>query len=188
MIRALAVGLAFLSAPAHGEVTAMKFAPNWEYVADTVMGGVSQGEAAPVRIEGRDATRLTGSVSLENNGGFVQLAFDVADGDTLDATGWTGIALEVFGNGEVYDLRVRTDQLSRPWQSFRASFVAPAQWTRVEIPFSDLTPHRTEASFDPARLRRIGILAIGREMQAEIAVAGVELYRGAGAPPSKLLP
>lgn len=188
MIRALAVGLAFFTAPVRGEETVMKFTPKWEYVADTVMGGVSQGEAAPVRIEGRDATRLTGSVSLENNGGFVQIAFDVADGGNLDATGWTGIALEVFGNNEVYDLRVRTDQLSRPWQSFRASFVAPAHWTRVEIPFSDLTPHRTDVYFDPARVRRIGILAIGREMQAEISVAGIELYRGAGAPPSKLLP
>ncbi|WP_415402091.1 CIA30 family protein [Tateyamaria sp. SN3-11] len=150
--------------------------PDWEYVADTVMGGVSRGRAEAVVVDGRAATRLSGTVSLDNNGGFVQIAFDLADGAVFDASGYSGIALDVRGNGETYDLRLRTDALTRPWHSFRTAFTAPATWTTIRIPFADVTAHRTEASFDPARLRRIGILAIGRKMEADIAVSAVRLY------------
>lgn len=170
----------------------MELSPDWAYVADTVMGGVSRGEITQTVIDGRRATRLTGVVSLDNNGGFVQIAFDLTEtGACLDASAWAGVQLDVYGNGEAYDIRIRTDQIARPWQSFRAAFTAPATWSTVTIPFADLIPHRTEARFDPARLRRIGILAIGREMQADISIASVRFYRssrGAGAPPSKLLP
>ncbi len=151
----------------------MELTPDWEYVADSVMGGVSRGALRAETVDGRDAARLTGTVSLENNGGFIQMAFAAA----ADMSAWTGIELEVFGNGEAYDLRLRTDQLTRPWQSYRATFTAPPAWTTVRIPFGDLVAHRTEAAFDPRRVRRIGVLAIGRAFAADIAVAGVRLYR-----------
>lgn len=151
--------------------------PHWDYVADTVMGGVSTGRATQEVVDGRDAIRLTGAVSLDNNGGFVQIAFDLTAGAVFDASAFAGIALDVRGNGETYDLRLRTDALTRPWQSFQTAFIAPAEWTTIQLPFTAFAPHRTEATFDPARLRRVGILAIGREMQADIAVAGVRLYR-----------
>ena len=151
----------------------MDLSPTWEYVADAVMGGVSQGRLTLETVDGRDAARLTGTVSLDNNGGFLQMAFDAA----ADMSGWTGVEIDVAGNDETYDLRVRTDQLTRPWQSFRTSFTAQREWTSVRIPFADLTPHRTDATFDPRRVRRIGILAIGRVFDADVAVSGVRLYR-----------
>ncbi|GGX51853.1 hypothetical protein GCM10007385_20620 [Tateyamaria omphalii] len=160
---------------AHAET--LDLTPRWEYVADTVMGGVSSGQAVRQVVQGRDAIRLTGSVSLDNNGGFVQIASDLADGAVFDASGYTGIALDVVGNGETYDLRLRTDALTRPWQSFRTEFTAPREWSTHKVPFDTFIAHRTEARFDVRRLRRIGILAIGREMQADIAVSAVRLYR-----------
>ena len=42
------------------------YAINWAYLADTVMGGVSQGSAEFAA----GALRLTGQVSTKNNGGF----------------------------------------------------------------------------------------------------------------------
>lgn len=176
-MRIWALMLALMPMMTQAEDAQMELSPNWEYVADTVMGGVSQGQATVGTVDGRRAIRLTGDVSLDNNGGFVQIAFDLRGGAPFDASGWTGIALDVLGNGVAYDLRLRTDQITRPWQSFRAEFTAPGTWTTVQIPFTDLVPHRTEATFDPASLRRIGILAIGREMRADIAVAAVRLYR-----------
>ncbi|MFK7835868.1 MAG: CIA30 family protein [Sulfitobacter sp.] len=155
----------------------MILTPNWEYVADTVMGGVSAGQIEKTTSQGRAATRLTGSVSLENNGGFVQMAFDLkSDSGTLDASRFTGVEIEVRGNGEVYDVRLRTDELTRPWHSFRTEFTATREWQRLRIPFTDFTPHRTEVTFDPARLRRIGVLAIGRAFQADVSVARVGFY------------
>lgn len=154
----------------------MKLDPDWEYVADQVMGGVSQGSAVREKVGGRDAMRLQGQVSLDNDGGFVQMAFDLGDG-TFDASGFTGLELQVYGNGERYDLRLRTDALARPWQSFRADFAAPPEWTTVRLPFSDFTSHKTDLALDTARLRRIGVLAIGREFQADVSVASIGFYR-----------
>ncbi len=171
----LAVAALLFGIPAHAvaEDTTMDLSPRWEFVADTVMGGVSRGALISDTVDGRKAARLTGTVSLDNNGGFLQMAFDVQ----ADMSSWTGIEIDVRGNGEAYDLRVRTDQLTRPWQSFRATFVAARTWTPVRVPFADLVPHRTDAAFNPERVRRIGILAIGRVFDADIAVSGVRLYR-----------
>lgn len=149
----------------------------WEFVADTVMGGVSTGYLQVETYKGRTATVLRGDVSLDNNGGFVQIAAHLnPNGRAYDASGWDGFELTVCGNTAAYDFRLRTDALTRPWQSFRTDFIAPSAWQTVRLPFAKVTPHKTDATFDNARLRRIGILAIGREMQAEIAVAAVHLY------------
>lgn len=151
----------------------------WEYIADTVMGGISIGGCQVETYKGRTATVLRGDVSLQNNGGFVQIAANLnTDGSCYDASAWDGFELNVCGNNAAYDFRLRTDALSRPWQSFRTNFVAPFKWQTVRLPFANVTPHKTDATFEAARLRRIGILAIGREMRAEIAVAAVYLYRG----------
>jgi hypothetical protein len=150
----------------------------WEFVSDTVMGGVSSGCILKETISGRKATRLTGNVSLENNGGFVQMAFDLNDdGSAFNASSFNAIELDVFGNDEIYDLRLRTTDLTRPWQSYRASFEAPPTWTSVAIPLTDFIPHKTDIQFDQCRLRRIGILAIGRVFKADVAVSSVRFLR-----------
>nr|WP_025057283.1 CIA30 family protein [Sulfitobacter noctilucicola] len=155
----------------------MELSPRWEYVADTVMGGVSTGQIEQVETEGHSATRLTGSVSLDNNGGFVQMAFDLnEDGSTFDASRFIGIEMDVIGNDEAYDLRLRTDQLEKPWHSYRTDFFSKSELQTVRIPFSQIEPHRTDIPFDAARLRRIGILAIGREFEADVAVTGIRFY------------
>ncbi|MGY9036652.1 MAG: CIA30 family protein [Rhodobacterales bacterium] len=154
-----------------------QLAPNWEFVSDTVMGGVSSGAVAEEIVAGRSATVLCGTVSLENNGGFIQMAFDLHEGGAdVDVSAWDGIEIDAYGDGGTYDVRLRTAQLTRPWQSFRSEFVGEPHWTKVKIPFSSLVSHRVEAVFDPTCLRRIGILAIGRERDACLAVSNIGFY------------
>ncbi|MFT6024357.1 MAG: hypothetical protein ACI9PY_002482 [Ascidiaceihabitans sp.] len=156
----------------------MELEPQWEYVADGVMGGLSQGSMQQAIVQGREASILKGDVSLDNNGGFIQIAFDLRlNGTGFDASDYDGIELTIFGNDERYDIRLRTDQLSKPWQSFRAEFTALPEWHTIKMPFDGFQSHKTDAVFDPTSLRRIGILAIGREFHAEVAVASVRLYR-----------
>tara|TARA_B100000214_G_C23422740_1_gene381186 strand:- start:7 stop:477 length:471 start_codon:yes stop_codon:yes gene_type:complete len=156
----------------------MEFTPKWEYVSDMVMGGVSIGEIRTENIRGRIGTRLTGDVSLDNNGGFLQMAFDLLpDSQILNAESWTGIELDVIGNLKKYDCRLRTDLLARPWQSYRTSLVAPKHWTLIQLPFAEFRPHRTTIPLDLTRIRRIGVLAIGREFNADVAVSSVRLFR-----------
>jgi hypothetical protein len=152
----------------------------WELVSDRVMGGVSDGRLRRELVAGRPALRLTGAVSLANNGGFVQMALDLAPpGRLLDARGWDGVALEVLGNGETYGVHLRTDATTRPWQSWRQGFVAEPAWRRLHLRFDCFAPHRIDAALDPARLRRIGLVAIGRAFDADLALAGLWLWRAA---------
>lgn len=173
----LAGGLAAsLLSPTRGHAMAcVNITPHWEYVADTVMGGVSIGQITPDTISGRQAMRLTGEVSTENNGGFIQMAFNPGGAAVFDASAFTALSVDVIGNGELYDISLRTTDLTRPWQSYRARFRAEPTWRTVSLPFTDLTPNRTEMPFNPARLRRIGILALGRAFKADVAVANIKL-------------
>ncbi len=156
----------------------MEFNPDWEYVADGVMGGVSDGGLRHDTYHGRMAAVLRGRVSLDNNGGFVQIAFDLRpDGSGFNASDWDGLEVQLCGNGEGYDIRLRTDQLTRPWQSFRTEVTPLPEWQTLRLPFDRFLPHKTDVPFDPRHLRRIGVLGIGREFQAEVAIAAVGLYR-----------
>lgn len=149
----------------------------WQLVTDRVMGGVSDGTLVRETVSGRPALRMRGDVSLENNGGFVQMALDLApDGDLVDASAWTGIELDVIGNDEDYGVHLRTDAVERPWQSYRQSFRAGASWRTVQLAFADFVPHRVEVPLDVRRLRRIGLVAIGRAFAADLAVGGVRFF------------
>ena len=64
----------------------------WRGFTDQVMGGVSTASSKIETIDGRRALRLTGSVSLENNGGFVQVALPLTgSGAPLDVSAYKGI-------------------------------------------------------------------------------------------------
>jgi hypothetical protein len=146
----------------------------WQLFTDRVMGGVSNGTMVHETVVGRPAIRMRGEVSLENNGGFVQIAIDLApDGKAVDASAWRGIELDVFGNDEEYGIHLRTEDLTRPWQSYRQSFRAEPQWRTVPFRFQDFTPYRTDVALDTRRLRRIGVVAIGRAFSADLAIGGL---------------
>ena len=52
----------------------------WGYVQDGVMGGVSQGALSFEDDSGTSFARLTGSVSTDNNGGFIQFRANIRNG------------------------------------------------------------------------------------------------------------
>lgn len=150
---------------------------SWRVISDTVMGGVSSGSLVPAVVEGRDCLRMTGEVSLENNGGFVQASLDLSAAGLLDAGEFAGIEIEVYGNGETYNLHLRTDDTRIVWQSYRASFQALPNWQSLRLPFASFQPHRIDKPLDTRKLRRLGVVAIGREMEADISIARLLLYR-----------
>jgi Complex I intermediate-associated protein 30 (CIA30) len=146
----------------------------WQLFTDRVMGGVSNGTMVRERVAGRPAIRMRGDVSLENNGGFVQIAIDLApDGKGVDASAWQGVEFDVFGNGEEYSIHLRTEDLTRPWQSYRHTVRAESQWRTIQCRFQDFVPYRTDTPLDTRRLRRIGVVAIGRAFSADLSVGGL---------------
>jgi hypothetical protein len=187
-VRAIAVLLAALlwAAPSGADMLIDDFSAadghsrlgtSWRLVTDGVMGGRSDGRLERREVDGRPALCLSGTVSLANDGGFIQATLDLAPAGTLDAAGWSGIRLLVWGNGEDYNLHLKTTDIQRPWQSYRAGFRAPPRWTEVRLSFADFVPHRTDAPLDLRRLRRLGLVAIGRPFEAELCLAAIGLYR-----------
>ncbi len=150
----------------------------WRMFTDRVMGGLSSASSSFEVIDGRRCLRLRGSVSLENNGGFVQVALPLEqNGRFFDAGDFKGIRLWVRGNGENYHVHLRTDRTLRPWQYFGAEFPTSEKWEEIEIPFRNFKPENFNGQLNAKKLRRIGIVAIKKEFQADIAVSRVEFYR-----------
>ena len=149
----------------------------WRLITDGVMGGVSRGELALDNIAGRACLRLQGDVKLENSGGFIQAALDVANTSAADASAYRGLLLEVYGNDEEYRLHLRTGDVWLPWQSYRAAFTAAPRWQSVQLPFAAFSGYRITRKLDLGSLERIGVVAIGRAFEADLCIARLALYR-----------
>jgi hypothetical protein len=155
-----------------------KLGTRWRGVSDQVMGGISEATVSHGVIDGRPSLRMTGDVRLENDGGFIQAALDLSpSGDTLDASDFFGVRIVVRGNGENYSVHLRTPDNVRPWQSYRAHFTGGPDWETVDLPFETFVPHRLEAPLDTKRLRRIGLVAIGRAFYADLAICELGFCR-----------
>ncbi len=50
---------------------------DWRLFTDNVMGGISKGNISAEQYQGKACLRMTGQVSTENNGGFVQMSLDL---------------------------------------------------------------------------------------------------------------
>lgn len=148
----------------------------WRLVTDGVMGGVSRGDLQTAKSGGLPCVALRGQVSTANNGGFVQMALDLS-ADEPDPRSFSGLHLLVRGNGEQYNVHLRTRKLFLPWQSYRVTFTAPPEWTELLLPFSEFRPYRTRTPLDNASLTRIGVVAIGRDFDADLCLASLGYYR-----------
>jgi hypothetical protein len=142
----------------------------WRGITDNVMGGISSSKLQVAVEDGKCCLHLSGAVSLENNGGFVQASLDLAVPNFLDATGHQGIEFEVRGNNQTYNVHLRTADTTVVWQSYRAIFFAASHWHVIHLPFDSFLPYRTEKKLDISQLRRLGIVAIGKEMPVELFI------------------
>jgi hypothetical protein len=86
------------------------------------------------------------------------------------------VLVVAYGNGETYGVHLRTPDCVRPWQSYRAGFIAGTEWQEIKLPFDRFEPHRLTAPLDVRQLRRLGLVAIGRAFHADLAVSVVGLY------------
>ena len=148
----------------------------WRFVADSVMGGVSQGRLRSDVRDGSPCLHLSGSVSTANNGGFIQMALEFPLSALTHIDRFEGIELKISGNGELYNLHLKTNDLLFPWQSFRSEFRADSNWRTLRFPFSDFQPHRTGKKLKTSRLARIAVVAIGRDFEADICLADLRFY------------
>lgn len=147
----------------------------WRFLADTVMGGVSTGRMQFETEDGRPHARLTGQVSTENNGGFIQMRLDL---DNPPPKGAQGLRLVVRGNDTRYFVHLRTHSTLLPWQYFQAGFMVSPEWVEVRLPFDRFAPSGRLLGKHPKPdgLTSVGIVAFGRDHAADISVREVGFY------------
>lgn len=126
--------------------------PKWTAQNDNVMGGRSQGGA----VVSDGVLAFTGSLSLENNGGFAQVRIQNL---AYDLSGKKGVKLRVRGDGRTYQLRLATDARHRGSRiAYSVEFPTAAdQWTEIEVRFADLKPSHHGDALDgpPANLSQV---------------------------------
>lgn len=147
----------------------------WQYVADTVMGGVSTGAVEFSTEAGTSFARLAGTVSTENRGGFIQFRRKLEAPLAADTQ---GIRLLVRGNGQRYFVHVRTRGTLLPWQYYQAGFETGDTWTEIRLPLSGFEPSGSMLRATPAAasLTSVGIVAYGRDHEAQVDVREIGFY------------
>ncbi len=108
--------------------------PRWFSLDDSVMGGISS--SSPAIVE-PDLLAFSGTMSLDNNGGFASVR---SEWQPVDLGEMDGILLRVYGDGQTYRLRIQTAATGRDI-SYNALFrTTPNEWQIVYIPFAEMVP------------------------------------------------
>lgn len=143
----------------HLDFAAAGAAAGWTPVNDVVMGGRSVSRFLP----SAGGATFAGEVSFENGGGFASVRTAMQRWPTAGARGF---ALVVRGDGQRYRFTLRGEDEAIQYQ---AGFIAPADWTTVELALGDFVPrHRGRAvpeapPLAAADIRTLGFLIADRQ-------------------------
>jgi hypothetical protein len=119
----------------------------WRGFTDRVMGGVSNADFNRDEVAGKRCVRMTGNVTRDNGGGFVQMALYL---NGADLSNYRGLELLVHGNDEDYNAHIRT----------------------VDCGWHD----GVTVGLNTAEVERIGLLGWMRDFTADLAIAEIALY------------
>ena len=157
---------------------------SWGPVNDTVMGGVSSSQAQVT--EG--VLTFTGTVSLDNKGGFASVRSGPTD---LALAGLTGFRLTLKGDGKAYDFTVRRRDLPIRGGSYRVQLTTTGEAQTLEFPltaFSATAFGRPVPSAPPlvgagAQIESVGFLIASKQEGAfAIDVQAIEPLFDDGSP------
>lgn len=147
---------------------------NWKFISDQVMGGVSDGKIEFLHSGRYFFARMTGYVSLENDGGFIQFRKKVKDIKLLN----NGIEINVRGNIQKYFVHIRTTGTILPWQYYQAPFEVINEWKTIKIPYDSFERSGIMLSrnINPKSITSIAIVAYGYVQKVLIDVENISSY------------
>ena len=144
------------------------FNEKWEFISDQVMGGVSTGSLKLIEEDSKKFLRLQGSVSTQNNGGFIQFRskFNFAERN------FKGLKLKIRGIPSKYYIHITTQYTLLPWQYYSGEFVASENWNEVKIMFKNFKKSNfyQPSKFHSSDIKSIGFVAFGKDFDAQLDV------------------
>ena len=148
---------------------------DWELITDNVMGGVSFGKFDFIKDQNENFIRLTGFVSLENNGGFVQIRKLLTKEENRIKD---GIKIIARGNNSKYYIHLRTKYTLLPWQYYQAYFDVTENWKLVTLGLSAFKGSgiMLPNTIKPEHIKSIAIVAFGREHKVKLDVNSINFY------------
>ena len=136
---------------------------NWRIVNDGVMGGLSQSKLV---LSDRSTAIFQGTVSLENNGGFSSTRTSPR---AYNISGYVGLIVRIKGDGQKYQLRIRTDDRF-DGISYRDHFTSRSgEWMAIRVPFEDFVPVfrgrivKDAPPVSPEQIQQIGFLIADKQ-------------------------
>ena len=135
---------------------------SWTVVNDQVMGGRSMGSLS---VNSAGHGLFSGTVSLENNGGFSLVRLECP---TTSIEAYTEVVLRLKGDGKRYQFRLK-ERGTDP-HSFVSYFQTSTLWEDIRIPLNSLYPvfrgqKLATPPFSGATLEEIGILIGNKSME-----------------------
>jgi hypothetical protein len=155
----------------------------WEFVADTVMGGVSTVNIRFITEDNHNILKLSGKVSTANNGGFIQarLPLEKTNINPLPEAA-QGIWLKARGNSQKYFVHLRTSGTLLPWQYYQAEFEVTEPWQVIKLSWNDFKPSGGLSGSLlrdiplAIKLKSIAIVAFGRDHDADVEISQIGYY------------
>ena len=148
----------------------------WNYVADTVMGGISTGGVEFKDIEDKTIAILTGNVTTENNGGFIQIRRDLR---SINLDSVNSIKLIAKGNNQKYFVFLRTTGTKLPWQYYQSEFTVNENFNKFILPINEFKKSGMlmSSKINPKKITSIGLVAFGRDHSAELSIKEIEFIK-----------
>ena len=146
---------------------------NWRLVNDVVMGGSS---TSKFFLNEAGQGVFTGTVSLENNGGFSFLRYRF---DEKNIEGFEKISIKLKGDGKEYQFRVKSNKYNQ--ESYKTVLKTTNQWQTIEILLSELQPtfrgqKLNIPNFSSNKLEEIGFLIANKmNEQFRLIIAKITL-------------
>lgn len=105
---------------------------NWKVVEDRVMGGESN---ARFFLNDNSHAQFEGNVSLENNGGFASVRYDM---NTLKLKDTQKVIIRLKGDGKNYQFRVKNKEQNE--YSYISEFSTSGEWQHITIELKEMYP------------------------------------------------
>jgi len=148
----------------------------WTTINDPVMGGLSTSTVT----FGDGGLIFSGTISLDNNGGFASTRSPQDPGIGQRAAGATALGVRARGDGKTYVFRV--DSEGQPWSYIQRISTEAGVWRTYELPIGgfqavgmrlDPAPYAPQ-TLDPSTVSRVSIYILDKQQGPfELSVSAV---------------